>query len=58
MLLEPANPKMLIEINLLEIDLKTPKTEYNIKKILDQQEIDSQIKYLIKWKSYKHHNNT
>ena len=58
MYFESADNNISLEINLPGIDLDNQKIEYEVKAILDQQEIDGQPKYLIKWKSYPHSNNT
>ena len=48
MYLEPANNNALLKTNLPGIDPDNQKIEYKIKAILDQQEVDSQPRYLIK----------
>ena len=56
--LEPANNNISFETNLPGIDPDNQEIKYEIKAILDQQEIDGQPRYLIKWKGYPHSNNT
>ena len=34
------------------------KIKYEVKKILEQQKINEQIQYLVKWKEYNHSKNT
>lgn len=58
MLLERADSKTPIQTNPPRINPEAQEIEYNIEQILDQQKIDDQTKYLIKWKGYKHHDNT
>ena len=58
MYFEPANSNIFLKTNPLEIDSDNQEIKYKIKAILDQQEINDQPKYLIKWKGYPHSNNT
>ena len=58
MYLEPANNKTPFETNPPGIDPDDQEIESEIKEILDQQEVDGQPRYLIKWEGYPHSNNT
>ena len=57
-LLESADPETLIQENSLEIDPESLDTEFKVEEILDQQDIDSESHYLIKWKGYDSEGNT
>ena len=57
-LLEPADPETPIQENLPEIDPESQDTEFEVKEILDQQDIDGESHYLIKWKEYDSEGNT
>ena len=46
--LESANSNTLLETNLHGIDPDNQEIEYEVKTILDQQEVDGQPRYLIK----------
>lgn len=48
MLLECADSKTLVQIKPPGIDPEAQEIKYNVKQILDQQEVDGQTKYLIK----------
>ena len=57
-LLESADLKTLIQENPPEIDLKSQDTEFEVEEILDQQDINDESHYLIKWKEYDSEGNT
>ena len=57
-LLKPADPEMLIQENPPEIDPESQDAEFKVEEILDQQDIDDELHYLIKWKEYNSEGNT
>ena len=57
-LLKSADLKTPIQENPPEIDLKSQDTEFKVEEILDQQNIDDESHYLIKWKEYNSEENT
>ena len=57
-LLEPADPETLVQEDPPEIDPESQDTEFIVEEILDQQEIDGEPHYLIKWKGYDSSGNT
>ena len=57
MYFEPANNNTLFEINFPEIDLNNQIIEDKVEAILDQQEVDDQSRYLIKWRNYPYSDN-
>ena len=57
-LLESADSETPIQRNLPEINLESQDTEFKVKEILDQQDIDGESHYLIKWKGYDSEGNT
>ena len=58
MYLEPANNNIPFETNPPEINPNNQEIKYEVKAILDQQEVDGQPRYLIKWRGYSHSDNT
>ena len=56
--LELANNNTPLKINLPKIDPDNQEIEYEVEAILDQQKVDSQSSYLIKWRNYPYSNNT
>ena len=58
MYLEPANNNIQLKTNLPKIDPDNQEIEYKVKAILDQQEVNGQPRYLIKWRGYLHSDNT
>ena len=58
LLLESADLKTSIQENLPEIDLESQDTEFEVEEILDQQDINDESHYLIKWKGYDSEGNT
>ncbi len=57
-LLKSANLNSLIQTESSEIDSKNQNVEYEVKNILNQQNIKDQSHWLIKWKDYEHIKNT
>ena len=57
-LLEPADPETPIQENLPEIDPESQDAEFKVEEILDQQDINDESHYLIKWKGYDSEGNT
>ena len=56
--LEPADNNISLKTNPSGINPDNQKIEYEVKAILNQQEVDGQPRYLIKWRGYPHSNNT
>ena len=57
MYFEPADNNTPLETNLPKIDLDNQEIKYKVKAILDQQEVNGQPRFLIKWRGYSHSNN-
>ena len=57
-LLEPADLEMPIQEILPENDPESQDTKFKVEEILDQQDIDDESHYLIKWKGYDSEGNT
>ncbi len=57
-LLKFANLNTLIQIESSEIDSKSQNIEYEVKNILNWQNIKDQSYWLVKWKDYDHIKNT
>ena len=57
-LLEPADPETPIQENPPEIDPESQDAEFKVEEILDQQDINDESHYLIKWKGYNSEGNT
>ena len=57
-LLKSANLNSLIQTESLEIESKNQNVEYKVKNILNQQNIEDQSHWLVKWKDYEHIKNT
>ncbi len=57
-LLEPADPSTPLMTGIPENYLQDPNSEYEIQKILDDDTIDGQRHYLIKWKGFNTSENT
>ena len=57
-LLEPADPEMPIQENPPEIDPESQDAKFEVEEILDQQDINDEPHYLIKWKGYNSEENT
>ena len=57
-LLKPADPETPIQENPPEIDPESQDAEFEVEEILDQQDIDGEPHYLIKWKGYDSEGNT
>ena len=57
-LLEPADSEMSIQENLPEINLESQDAKFEVEEILNQQDIDNESYYLIKWKEYDSEGNT
>ena len=57
-LLDSADLEMPIQENPPEIDSESQDTEFEIEEILDQQDINDESHYLIKWKEYDSEGNT
>ena len=57
-LLESADLKTPIQENPPEIDRESQDAEFKVEEILDQQDINSESHYLIKWKEYNNEGNT
>ena len=57
-LLESADLKTSIQAYSPEIDLESQDAEFKVEEILDQQDIDDESHYLIKWKGYNSEENT
>ena len=57
-LLEPADSEMSIQENLPEIDPESQDTKFKVEEILNQQDINDESHYLIKWKGYDSEENT
>jgi len=53
-----TNLNTSIQTESSEIDSKSQNIEYEVKNILNQQNIKSQSHWLIKWKDYEHIKNT
>ena len=56
-LLKSTHPNTLIQTESSEINSENQNVEYEIENILNQQEIQNQPHYLIKWKDYEHIEN-
>ena len=57
-LLKPADLEMPIQENPPEIDPESQDAEFEVEEILDQQDIDGESHYLVKWKGYNSEGNT
>ena len=57
-LLKPADPETPIQENPPEIDSESQDAEFEVEEILDQQDINDELHYLIKWKEYDSEGNT
>ncbi len=57
-LLKSADSNTLIQTESSEIDSKSQNVKYEVKNILNQQNIKDQSHWLIKWKDYEHIKNT
>jgi len=57
-LLKFTDSKTSLQINSSVINFKSQIKEYKVKEILNQQNVQDQFKYLIKWKDYEHIENT
>ncbi len=57
-LLKSADLNTSIQTKSSEIDSESQNIEYEVKNILDQQNIKDQSHWLIKWKDYEHIENT
>ncbi len=57
-LLKSADLNTLIQTEFSEIDSESQNVEYEVKNILNQQNIKDQSHWLIKWKDYEHIENT
>ena len=57
-LLESADLKTPIQENLSEINPESQDTEFKVEEILNQQDINDESHYLIKWKEYNSEGNT
>ena len=56
-LLELVDPRTPLQTNLLGINPGDQDIDYEVKNILDQQSVNGQVKYLIKWEGYPHEEN-
>ncbi|SLM34145.1 reverse transcriptase domain protein [Lasallia pustulata] len=57
-LLEPADADTPLQTNPSLIDPENQDGEFKVEDILDQQDIDGQPHFLVKWKDYEHSENT
>ena len=57
-LLKPADSETPIQENPPEIDPESQDAEFKVEEILDQQDINNESHYLIKWKGYNSEGNT
>ncbi len=57
-LLKSADLNTSIQAESSKIDSESQNVEYEVENILDQQNIKSQLYWLIKWKDYDHIKNT
>ena len=57
-LLKPADLETPIQENPPEIDSESQDAEFKVEEILDQQDINDEPHYLIKWKEYNSEGNT
>ncbi len=57
-LLKSVNLNTLIQTEFSEIDSKNQDVKYEVENILNQQNIRSQLHWLVKWKDYEHIKNT
>ena len=58
MYLEPVDNNIPLETNPPRIESDNQEIKYKVEAILDQQEVDGQPRYLIKWRGYPYSNNT
>ena len=58
LLLEPADLETPIQENPPEIDPESQDAKFKVEEILDQQDINDEPHYLIKWKGYDSEGNT
>lgn len=57
-LLKSADSETSLQINSLNINPESQVEKYEVEEILDQQNVQGQSKYLVKWKGYEHIENT